>query len=491
MNIEKFYVSPDFNNNELVNVVIQSETSANISNITPLAGKVLFDTDSNSIALGDGDTFRRIGEVDGFGKIRVKLPEGSYYVNANTSNDVFTFEQGAGILIEPNMTTKSVLIKTSGFGNSSNNYSTIFGDGSSNTYTITHNLDSDDIIYSLKDLTDNVFFSTSVSVIDADSLEVSFFEPPSANSVEMVISRSAGKEGNIGATGPTGPQGARGFTGYTGPQGATGPQMTMATGTVNQTLRYNSSNVLVSTNVLTVNDGTDDFVQVNAMDTSAGLRVITSNANVMYGHFTIPDTTLANGVNLIDMYTNQFSINTQMFRVNGYGVIKSNDLVTGTELLGARRFLYSDWKGEIRKSDYDIADYLETKRLIRKLTAEEINTSYDSPITILENSDVDKVIIVDKVFLKYNYLTASFGWVNSAGLMVDGTNRFLFNVNLDLVTGTRTAYQQAHISFSDDSLYSYMLPGKDLLFKTLNANPYSGNGSIVLIIDYTLQNINI
>ncbi len=66
-------------------------------------------------------------------------------------------------------------------------YSATIGDGSATSITVVHNLGTEDIIYSLREISSKAFVDTDVSVVDLNTIKLSFAIAPAANSLRLVV----------------------------------------------------------------------------------------------------------------------------------------------------------------------------------------------------------------------------------------------------------------------------------------------------------------
>jgi hypothetical protein len=101
-------------------------------------------------------------------------------------------------------------------------YAATFGDGVNSSFTITHNLGTQDILVEVRDLNTGELVTTTITIETDNSILIGpFVVTPTVNQYRVVISRNGTVQGTTGPTGPIGPSG--GPTGATGPQGSTGP----------------------------------------------------------------------------------------------------------------------------------------------------------------------------------------------------------------------------------------------------------------------------
>ncbi|GIV52394.1 MAG: hypothetical protein KatS3mg038_2915 [Candidatus Kapaibacterium sp.] len=62
-----------------------------------------------------------------------------------------------------------------------------FGDTTNTTYTITHNLNSQDVVYSIRTTSDNKSVIASVTHTSANSLTVELAQAPGNNALRIVV----------------------------------------------------------------------------------------------------------------------------------------------------------------------------------------------------------------------------------------------------------------------------------------------------------------
>lgn len=165
---------------------------------------------------------------------------------------------------------------------------------SSATWTVTHNLGSNDVVIQIYDATQgNMLIPDTVDIIDTNSLSITFSAAQTGKAVVV-----GGASGGLGAQGPQGWQGVAGTVGVNGAQGPQGNQgwqgfqgnqgwqgvagqgssyiHTQGSASTSWAITHNlnSSNVLVQ-----VYDGSNSFIVPNSI-------VITSNNVVTIG-FTV------------------------------------------------------------------------------------------------------------------------------------------------------------------------------------------------------------
>lgn len=66
-------------------------------------------------------------------------------------------------------------------------YSATIGNGTATSITVVHNLGTEDIVYSLREVSTKAFVETDVAVVDANTIRLTFAIAPAANSLRLVV----------------------------------------------------------------------------------------------------------------------------------------------------------------------------------------------------------------------------------------------------------------------------------------------------------------
>lgn len=114
-------------------------------------------------------------------------------------------------------------------GNAGGAFTQIVGDGTTTSFTITHNLGTRAVLVGMRQAAAPyapIWGAFKATADTANTVTVTFSSPPSVGQYQLVVMSGAGPQGPTGQTGPTGPAGPAGAQGPAGPQGPVG-----ATGT--------------------------------------------------------------------------------------------------------------------------------------------------------------------------------------------------------------------------------------------------------------------
>jgi len=103
--------------------------------------------------------------------------------NINTGSFVVTASGTTG-----NLTSSYALTASYFSGNFSGSYTTLIGDGVHNSYTITHNLGTKNLLFAMYDTGTNQLITPDVTFIDNNNILVSFGTVPSTNEYSLTIS---------------------------------------------------------------------------------------------------------------------------------------------------------------------------------------------------------------------------------------------------------------------------------------------------------------
>ena len=94
---------------------------------------------------------------------------------------------GHKLFVDIDDTTRIQVGDSSGGGGSVNKYATTIGDGSTTTFTINHNLGTQDIIASGIAVTSNQNIWLEYTIVDDNNISVVFDAAPAASSIKIII----------------------------------------------------------------------------------------------------------------------------------------------------------------------------------------------------------------------------------------------------------------------------------------------------------------
>lgn len=492
---QKIYGIVDFQNNESANLRIENVTSSEILNRGYVPGSIFYNATEHELYLQKNNSKRIINTGNNYSTVSFS-DETIANLTASIPNDKLTFKAGENIQFNVNQLNKTVTIKSNAL-DFSNNYSNIFGTNLNNVYTINHNLGSENIIVQIYEAIDGgnlVTNFSNISIIDQNNVGIAFPTAPGNLAYKAVISSNMGPQGPQGTIGATGPQGVQGAQGIQGPQGSFGNDVD---GFEYDSLRLNSSNVVVSTSIVKLHDkGANSNIHFNTINDEYGIKLNHTNLNafanvgLVYGQINYnsisPD--LANA-RFLDFRTSP-SANSDVnikYYINGYGRITSkylNKKSTGTI---SKRFLYSDNIGNIEESTIEIDEYAGLRKKIITINQSQILSSHSSPVELIQAPGAGKYINVHNYILHYTYGTTPYTYSAGIGLIINTASNPMFSLNSTLLNGTSSGKDAKSINNTESTIVSYWKDNQSLNFKSFTSNPTGGNGTIKLILYYTIE----
>lgn len=491
----KYFSNINFSNNRISNFVLESVSNVK-ANIITLDGSVYYNNSRKKIEAYIDGSKQTILSGNIFSKYKIMKKDSTISnISPVIDYDTLTFQEGDNITIKANVISKTITISSN--VDSTNNYSTLFGNTLSNSYIINHNLNTENVVV-------QVYNTTSTSgnvkverykINDANNITVYLDSNVSPNlSMKAVVNTSQGPRGVQGFQGT---QGVQGFQGTQGVQGQKGDFPDFSASSTHSTFRLNSSKNVVATTIITSYD--DGVIKrANVTTTLSDYGVIlksTGNVNIQSNVLRLEG--LHSNANsdmfmLIDGYSKYNSnayINT--YSVTGNGVIFSNHLkMNSNGNVSSRRLVYADSAGKLHSSDREILNLDTQRKLKRILTVDEIEESYSNPILLLSAPGTNKYIEVIDVSFYYKYGSIPWNYTNSCGLVIDTCNGMLFTPNQDMLNSSQAFFQKGVPIYNNTTLTSYNKLNKGLYFKTLNANPSPpGDGTFVFHITYQIFSV--
>lgn len=483
--MKKIYTDIDLLKNEIKNLVIGNQTSPNLTK----NGELVYDTTNDQILVRiDGET-KKLGTGNSFNKFVIKSSElGDGELVPTIAEDTLIFEEGENIQFEYDEIERSVTINAS-VDYFAENYYEDFGNDSDLTYTITHNLDTENIIVSvLVNEGESIhpdFQVIRYLVLNENSISIIVNVAPGDDAVKAVISSKHGQKGDMGFQGVVGPIGVQGFQ---------GPNPTTENLVFDE--EDNNKTLKIINETLTPTD--DIFIEES---------LITLNKNSKFTKNVEIDQSLNNSIPFIIRNTTSGAqsifpaiqvleqINTgvqsEIFKINSDGSMRSEkvkkdlDPIPEQYPVGNQFYMFGDTSGHIGVSKISIDNTTAIREKRGTLTSSQILNSYDIPITLLENTEGGSLLDIHSIFLFYSLGNSPYIWNNTSVFQIAGSNKNIGTLNLNLVNGTKHGYQKIVPSFSDNSLDMYVSINNHLIFKTLTANPTSGTGTIKYVIKYS------
>lgn len=491
----KYLSNVNYSNNRVSNFVLESVSNVK-ANLITLDGSLWYNSSTKKLEARVNNQKQTVLTGNTFAKYKISKKDTTISnIFPLTNSDTFTFQEGDNITLRANVVSKTLTISSN--VDSTNNYSTMFGNTLANSYVINHNLNTENVVvqvYNTTSTTGNVTVDR-YKINDANNITVYLNSNVSPNlSMKAVVNTSQGPRGYQGYQGV---QGFQGVTGPTGAQGATGDFPDFTAQTVHSTFRLNSAKNVVATTIITAyDDGTIKRANVTTNLADYGVIVkATGNANIQSNVLRLEGlhaNANADMFNLIEGYSKYNSnayVNTHS--VSGNGIIFANHLKRNSNgNVSSRRILYADSSGKIHSSDKEILNLDNQIILKRILTVAEIEESYTNPILLLSAPGANKYIDVVDVSFYYKYGSIPWNYTNTCGLYIDTCNGMLFTPNQDMLNSSQAFFQRENPKFNDTTLTSYTKLNKGLYFKTLNANPSpAGDGTFVFHITYQILSV--
>lgn len=484
---KKIFSNLDLQGNQILNNKIQHVNNSDLDNFKN--SSFVYDVDNDAfVAITNSLGPQQLSIGPSISKFLIESQSlGDGTILSNQNGDTVIFKEGDNITFGYDIPNKSLTINAN-VNYSDSNYSEIFGDSSNLTYTITHNLDTTDVIVSVlieSDASINPSFTVDkYKIIDSNSIEIYVNTAPGNNNLRAVVNSKHGQRGVQGFQGVPGPQG----TGVQGVQGGIGNiQFDGAQNTkilyVNGTTISPISEFLNSSTKFELSKDLElsKKLNINGELNSGNLENITFKYN---GSLSGPQDILS--IKKI----NESLVETDLFNIDSNGQIFSqkikNDL--SSEIEDTSYFLVGDKNGNISSSNYPLGSSTIFKEVNGEISNSQILNSYSNPIQIIEGNGV-KIIDIHDIFVYYKYLNSPYYWPNTTGFIFDGLNKYIGLLNNTMLQDNTSSAQKIIPVYSENSTNKYVIPGIPLVFRTLNFNPALGYGSLKYSIRYSLIDI--
>lgn len=484
---KKIYGDLNLNGNEIKDFKVHNVPTADLGDLE--AGQIAYDPDTDMFVMVTSEGPEDVSIGANFSKIVVESESlGDGTLQATTNNDTFTLKEGNNVAFEYDGPNKSLTVNAD-VDYSHQNYSEVFGDASNLTYQISHDLGTEDVVISIlieEGASVNPSFEVErYKIIDDNTIQVELNVAPGVDNLRAVVNSKHGQKGNQGNQGSqgTGAQGNQGVQGGLGnitfPGGDEDKFLFVDGGEVAVVDEFKntasqieiSKDVEISSNV-TIDGGVND----------PNIQTVNFNYNG----------SLVGTPNVIKILkTDDSLVETDLFSVNADGEIFSNkikdDLDGESEV--TNYFLMGDKDGKVGASTYPVGSSTVFKEASGTISSAQILQSYSTPIEIVP-AKAGFVIDVHNFFVVYQYNSTPYIWPDSTGFIIGGANKFIGLLDNTMLQDTASGIQKKTPVFSENSTSTYLLPDVALLFKTLNNNPYGGDGALKYYIRYSYVDIS-
>lgn len=485
---KKFFTPINLNGNQIHNFTIGHQSTSEIETNLIQDGQIAYDHELNQYVIRISGTNKKIAIGNSFTSIGVQsASQGNGSVSPSTAEDHFTFKEGDNVQFSYNEIEKSLTISTN-VDYSAENFSEIFGNGDDLTYTITHNLNTLDVIVTvIVEAEASVHPDLSLvrtKIIDENNVSLIFNSAPGVDAVRAVISSKHGQQG------VQGPQGGVGVQGIAGPQGPN-PSLSNIVfdeADTNKVLKVQGSQMIPS----------DDIILEENLTTIAKNSKITGNLEIdlpnngEFGHKIRYNSSGAQGSR--DVFEILDKVNegpqSSIFKILSDGVVFNKNIqdeldpIPEEYPLDTEFLMVGNTNGEMKVSHIGASGIITYKEAAGTISSSQILNSFDIPVKIIENGVGGSILDIKEIYLFYSLGGSPYVWSNPAVFYFPGTNKNLATINTNLINGTKHGYQKIYPAFSDNSLDSFVITNADLYFRTLTANPTGGNGTLKYKITY-------
>ena len=99
------------------------------------------------------------------------------------------------------LTKQKIATELANVSSGATGYTQNIGDNSATTINVTHNLNSDNLLYSIRDVSTNEFVQTETVIVDANTIRFVFYTAPTTNQYHVTIISTDGSGGGSGGGG--------------------------------------------------------------------------------------------------------------------------------------------------------------------------------------------------------------------------------------------------------------------------------------------------